>query len=138
MSSAVQQGYSRKLYYEQAQYHGHVDACREIYNHCLYRRSRRLPQGLTPGWVHELRNTDEYLSYTPMQDLLLDINIGWTTPTMCTRECYRWLPATSAMILIAQKKKNTAAKLGYSIGSHRESVAALSTGWQFIGRPSEP
>ena len=35
----------------------HIDTCRQLYNHFLY----------------ELRNTDEYLSYTAMQNMLPDL-----------------------------------------------------------------
>ena len=39
----------------------HIDTCRQLYNHYLY----------------ELRNTDEYLSYTAMQNLLPDLKDWW-------------------------------------------------------------
>ncbi|MFA9517365.1 RNA-guided endonuclease InsQ/TnpB family protein [Halopenitus sp. H-Gu1] len=39
----------------------HTDTCRQLYNHYLY----------------ELRNTDEYLSYTVMQNILPDLKDWW-------------------------------------------------------------
>jgi len=39
----------------------HIDTCRQLYNH----------------YLHELRNTDEYLSYTAMQNTLPDLKDWW-------------------------------------------------------------
>jgi putative transposase len=39
----------------------HIDTCRQLYNHFLY----------------ELNNTDEYLSYTAMQNMLPDLKDWW-------------------------------------------------------------
>jgi len=39
----------------------HIDTCRQLYNHYLY----------------ELRNTDQYLSYTAMQNMLPDLKDWW-------------------------------------------------------------
>ena len=45
----------------QSELERHIDACRQLYNHYLY----------------ELRNTDEYLSYTAMQNMLPDLKDWW-------------------------------------------------------------
>ena len=45
----------------QAELERHIDTCRQLYNHYLY----------------ELRNTDEYLSYTAMQNMLPDLKDWW-------------------------------------------------------------
>jgi|UPI00064F23A0 hypothetical protein len=73
-----------------------------------------------------------------MQDLLLDIKYWLDDPNDVYSRVLQMIARYVSDDLDRSKKKNTGAKLGYSIGSHRESIAALSTGWQFIGRPSEP
>ena len=45
----------------QSELERHIDACRQLYNHYLY----------------ELHNTDEYLSYTAMQNMLPDLKDWW-------------------------------------------------------------
>ena len=45
----------------EAELERHIDTCRQLYNHYLY----------------ELHNTDEYLSYTAMQNMLPDLKDWW-------------------------------------------------------------